>query len=101
MNSLNKDLKFKVVIFKEEVLDDEIVPDQHPFLVTSGFGASSYAGGNGLHGIFLSDGEEANMEGIGVERFATEDEIVAAKQHGEILDSKHVDVSRVLGDNDD
>ena len=49
------------------------------FVVSGGFGAKPYTSGGGCFGAFLFDGEQCRMEGYMVERFATEDEIAAAK----------------------
>lgn len=75
-NTLNIDLTGKVVIFKQKSLT--VTATEHPFRVDGGFGASPNTQGRALIGEFLSDGEEARMEGYDVERLATPEEILAA-----------------------
>lgn len=79
-NSLNIDLEGKVVIFKRKYL--KVEPLDHPFKVTGGFGAKPDTLGNALFGQFLSDGEDARMEGYMVERLATEEEIARFENRG-------------------
>lgn len=75
-NSLRLDLTGSVVIFRQEFLT---VPQlEHPFRVDRGSGASPHTAGRALFGEFLSDGEDARMEGYMVERLATNEEIEAA-----------------------
>lgn len=76
-NTLKIELEGKVVIFKQAALT--VPANAHPFLVTGGFGASSFTRGSALLGVFLSDGERTRMDGYDVERLATDDEIAAAK----------------------
>jgi hypothetical protein len=76
-NALNEDLTGKVVIFAQTYMS--VPATEHPFEVEGGFGARSFTSGNALMGTFLSDGEKARMEGYMVERYATEEEITAAK----------------------
>jgi hypothetical protein len=75
-NSLDIDLTDKVVIFRQNYL--KVPANEHPFLVTAGFGASPDTTGTALGGEFLSDGEVCRMEGYMVERLATETEVAAA-----------------------
>lgn len=72
-NSLNIDLTGQVVIFKQRYLTVDAL--QHPFRVEGGFGAKPETMGRALLGTFLSDGEEARMEGYMVKRLATDEEI--------------------------
>lgn len=76
-NSLRIDLEGKVVIFRQEYMTVPAL--EHPFLVQGGLGAKNHTIGRALFGEFLSDGEQARMEGYMVERLATDDEIVAAR----------------------
>lgn len=77
MNSLDIDLTGKTVIFRQKYLSVPAIA--HPFLVKGGFGVSPHTSGTALFGTFLSDGEEARMEGYCVERLATDEEIAAAR----------------------
>ncbi len=76
-NTLKTDLTGKVVIFKQSRMS--VVATEHPFRVEGGFGAFPTTIGSALIGTFLSDGEEATMDGYAVERFATDEEIQAAE----------------------
>ena len=76
-NNLRIDLTGKTVIFSQNYM--KVPATEHPFLVSGGFGAKEYTSGRALFGTFLSDGEEARMEGFMVERLATEEEIETAK----------------------
>lgn len=80
-NALNQNLAGKVVIFKQEALN--IPVEEHPFLVTGGFGARHFTAGTALYGAFISDGERGRMEGFEVDRLATVQEI---DPHRERLD---------------
>lgn len=80
-NSLNMNLEGQVVIFKKKYMT--VPPLDHPFRVEGGFGASPSTIGRALFGTFLSDGEEARMEGFMVERLATEEEIARFEVDGE------------------
>lgn len=74
-NALRIDLVGKTVIFQQKYLTVPAL--EHPFRVDGGFGASPTTMGRALFGTFLSDGEEARMEGYMVERLATDEEITA------------------------
>ena len=80
-NTLNEDLTGRAVIIdaaemKQEYADN---PARRLFVVSGGFGAKPYTSGGGLFGAFLFDGEQCRIEGWMVERFATDEEIEAAK----------------------
>ena len=93
-NNLDIDLTGRVVIFSEKFLT--VPATEHPFLVEGGFGAKPYTMGRALLGTFLSDGEEARMEGYMVERLATKEEILAAPFAERVLDERMNDVLDVL-----
>jgi hypothetical protein len=82
-NSLDIDLTGKVVIFGPTYL--AVPATEHPFLVRGGFGAKPHTHGRALLGTFLSDGEDARMEGYMVDRLATDEEIAAAPKSAEVL----------------
>lgn len=77
-NSLGIELEGKVVMIRAEALKPEFQDDEkRRFLVTGGFGSSSFTHGTALLGTFLFDGEKARMDGYDVECLADD------QSHGE------------------
>ena len=75
-NALNTDLTDRYVIIREERFDPKYRDiANRVFLVTGGFGASSFTSGTALYGTTPVDGEKFRMEGHDVERYATDEEI--------------------------
>ena len=79
-NRLNEDLTGRAVVIDAAELKPEYAdPVLRVFAVSGGFGAKSFTRGNAVYGAFVYDGEQCRMEGWMVERFATDEEIEAAK----------------------
>lgn len=90
-NKLGKDLTGRAVVIDATVLKPEYADaPRRVFVVSGGFGAMPFTTGNAVFGAFLADEEKCRVEGWMVERFATDEEIEAAKrlreetQHGAI-----------------
>jgi hypothetical protein len=80
-NSLNVELAGKHVVISAEYLKPEFSEAaKRVFLCEGGFGCNSFTHGHHVHGKFVADGEECGMSSWDIERFATEEEIAAAKK---------------------
>lgn len=75
-NRLDTDLTDKVVVIDKRYLKAEFHSVKaRLFQARGGFGCQPETIGNAVIGTFLSDGEEARIEGFMVERFATPEEV--------------------------
>ena len=78
MNSLRIDLKGKTVVVSKKLFPKLSVIER-VFEVSGGFGCRPANIGSALIGEFLNDGEQAKVDGLDIERLATEDEIEQAR----------------------
>ena len=79
-NSLNMDLRDKVVVLSKKFLKPAFHDlEDRLFHVQGGFGAVPFTMGTALQGTFLKDNEDTRLEGFMVERLATEEEIERMK----------------------
>lgn len=74
-NSLGIDLTKKVVVLKGVAM----VKDRL-FFCMEGFGCYNYTAGSKVIGRLLTDGRETSVDGNGVERLATPEEIKSVNQ---------------------
>ncbi len=75
-NALGENLEGRYVVLRESA----VAPRYHNikyrvFLVTGGFGASSFTAGSALFGESPFDGEKWRADGHDVDRYATDEEI--------------------------
>jgi hypothetical protein len=66
-NSLNEDLRGKVVLIKADYLKPEITDRRFQVDEDGGFGAVSFTNGTALFGKWLSDNERDRLDGYMVE----------------------------------
>ncbi len=79
-NALNTELSDRYVVLREDAVSAAYKDIKYRvFLVSGGFGASSFTSGSALFGTTPIDGEKFRMEGYDVERFATDEEIALVR----------------------
>lgn len=79
-NAMNTDITGRyVVIYKSSMIPEYQDLSWRVFHATGGFGCLPDTMGSAVFGRFVRDGEEARIEGLQVERFATDDEVAMAQ----------------------
>ena len=80
-NSLGIDLTDKVLVLKKSAMSPQYQDLRYRlFRAEGGFGCAPYTMGTAVMGTFLSDGEEARMEGYDFDRVATDDDLAVLHQ---------------------
>jgi hypothetical protein len=99
-NSLNEDLTDRYVVLKVGVLKPEFdTPEGRVFHARGGFGCRSFTNGTAVFGEFVGDGEECRMSGYDFARFATDDEIAAARHaRGDRNEALALDAADLIGE---